>query len=140
MIDWPHIVQEHGPIVWNTVSRLLDNEADAADCFQDTFVSALNLSRPIRRQLARIAQAPGDCPGTGPPATTASAVKSVYRNAGRFQLGREGCRARPRRGGTGVDRGFAAGRWPIWTTGKPRCSASPAWKISTTARSPSNSG
>lgn len=45
MMDWSHIVQEHGPIVWKTVSRLLDNEADAADCFQDTFVSALNLSR-----------------------------------------------------------------------------------------------
>jgi RNA polymerase sigma-70 factor, ECF subfamily len=45
MMDWSHIVQEHGAIVWKTVSRLLDNEPDAADCFQETFVSALNLSR-----------------------------------------------------------------------------------------------
>jgi len=45
MTDWSQMVQEHGAIVWKTVSRLLDNEADAADCFQDTFVSALNVSR-----------------------------------------------------------------------------------------------
>jgi RNA polymerase sigma-70 factor (ECF subfamily) len=45
MTDWSHTVQEYGPIVWKTVYRLLNNEADAADCFQDTFVSAVNLSR-----------------------------------------------------------------------------------------------
>ncbi|MGO9113347.1 MAG: RNA polymerase sigma factor [Thermoguttaceae bacterium] len=45
MMDWSQVVQEYGPIVWKTVSRLLNNEADAADCFQNTFVSALKLSR-----------------------------------------------------------------------------------------------
>ena len=45
MTDWSQIVQQHGPIVWKTVYRLLNNEADAADCFQNTFVSALKLSR-----------------------------------------------------------------------------------------------
>jgi RNA polymerase sigma-70 factor, ECF subfamily len=45
MIDWSQIVHEHGPIVWRTVYRLVNHEADAADCFQRTFVSALQLSR-----------------------------------------------------------------------------------------------
>ena len=40
MTDWSQIVQEHGPLVWRTAYRLLNHEADAADCFQRTFVSA----------------------------------------------------------------------------------------------------
>lgn len=45
MLDWPEVVQEHGPIVWKTVYRLINHEADAADCYQNVFVSALELSR-----------------------------------------------------------------------------------------------
>ena len=45
MADWSHIVQQHGPLVWTTVYRLLRHDADAADCFQRTFLSALVLSR-----------------------------------------------------------------------------------------------
>ena len=45
MPDWPRIVELHGPIVWKTAYRLLNHEADVHDCFQETFVSALNLSR-----------------------------------------------------------------------------------------------
>jgi RNA polymerase sigma-70 factor (ECF subfamily) len=45
MTDWSQIVQEHGPLVWTTVYRLLRHDADAADCFQRTFLSALELSR-----------------------------------------------------------------------------------------------
>jgi len=43
--DWSEIVQQHGPIVWQTVYRLLSNEADAADCFQNAFMAALEVSR-----------------------------------------------------------------------------------------------
>jgi RNA polymerase sigma-70 factor (ECF subfamily) len=43
--DWPSIVRQHGPLVWKTVYRLLNQEADAADCFQETFVCALELAR-----------------------------------------------------------------------------------------------
>jgi RNA polymerase sigma factor (sigma-70 family) len=43
-MDWSQIVHEHGPMVWRTVRRLVSNDADAADCFQRTFVSALELS------------------------------------------------------------------------------------------------
>jgi RNA polymerase sigma-70 factor, ECF subfamily len=45
MIDWSQIVNQHGPMVYRTAFRLLNHDADAADCFQRTFVSALELSR-----------------------------------------------------------------------------------------------
>ena len=45
MTDWSQIVQQYGPIVWRTVHRLLNNHADAHDCFQRTFISALELER-----------------------------------------------------------------------------------------------
>lgn len=44
-VDWPAIVREHGPLVWKTALRLLLNEADVSDCFQETFVSALEFSK-----------------------------------------------------------------------------------------------
>ena len=45
MMDWSLLVQQHGPMVWATVYRLLRHDADAADCFQRTFLAALELSR-----------------------------------------------------------------------------------------------
>lgn len=48
VVDWKIIIKEHGPAVWQTAYRLLGNDADAADCFQDTFVCALELSRRQR--------------------------------------------------------------------------------------------
>ena len=48
VIDWQMIVKKHGPAVWQTAYRLLGNHADAADCFQETFVSALKVSRKQR--------------------------------------------------------------------------------------------
>jgi RNA polymerase sigma-70 factor (ECF subfamily) len=45
VVNWSEIVQQHGPLVWTTVYRLLRHDADAADCFQRTFLSALVLSR-----------------------------------------------------------------------------------------------
>jgi RNA polymerase sigma-70 factor (ECF subfamily) len=40
MIDWPSILAEHGPAVWRTVYRLLNHDADALDCYQETFLAA----------------------------------------------------------------------------------------------------
>jgi RNA polymerase sigma factor (sigma-70 family) len=40
MIEWPAIVRQYSPLVWRTIYRLLPHEADAADCFQEVFVSA----------------------------------------------------------------------------------------------------
>ena len=45
MTDWPAIVARHGGAVWYTAYRLLGNADDAEDCFQETFVSALRVSR-----------------------------------------------------------------------------------------------
>jgi RNA polymerase sigma-70 factor (ECF subfamily) len=50
MTDWDAIVREYGPVVWRTACRLLTREADAADCFQRTFLAAVELeaTEPIR--------------------------------------------------------------------------------------------
>jgi RNA polymerase sigma-70 factor (ECF subfamily) len=50
VIDWQVIIEKHGPAVWQTSYRLLGNHADAADCFQETFISALEF---CRRQKVR---------------------------------------------------------------------------------------
>jgi len=43
--DWQTIINEYGSRVWSTAYRLLGHEADASDCFQEAFVSALELSQ-----------------------------------------------------------------------------------------------
>jgi RNA polymerase sigma-70 factor (ECF subfamily) len=48
VIDWNTIIKEHGQVVWQTAYRLLGNHADAEDCFQETFVSALGFCRRQR--------------------------------------------------------------------------------------------
>ena len=62
MVDWQIIIDKHGPAVWQTSYRLLGNHADAADCFQETFLSALKFCRRQRVRnfpglLARLATA-----------------------------------------------------------------------------------
>lgn len=62
MIDWTAIVRDHGPRVWQTAYRLLNHEADAADCYQRTFVAAFELAaseavRDWANLLVRIASA-----------------------------------------------------------------------------------
>lgn len=62
MVDWQVIIKKHGPVVWQTAYRLLGNHADAADCFQETFVSALEFCQRQRVRnfpalLARLATA-----------------------------------------------------------------------------------
>ncbi|MBA7692644.1 ECF RNA polymerase sigma factor SigE [subsurface metagenome] len=48
VIDWQIIIEKHGPAVWRTAYRMLGNSDDAADCFQETFVCALELSQRQR--------------------------------------------------------------------------------------------
>jgi RNA polymerase sigma-70 factor (ECF subfamily) len=62
MADWSKIVEEHGPLVWRTAFRLLHCEADADDCSQRTFQSAMKLagSQPVKNwpgMLVRLATA-----------------------------------------------------------------------------------
>ncbi len=61
-LNWEELVQEFQGLVWSTVRRLVDNDADAADCFQETFVTAVETARrqPVRHMqglLTRIATA-----------------------------------------------------------------------------------
>ena len=44
-MDWQAVIHEHGPLVWKTAFRLLSNEADTSDCFQEVFVAAVRISR-----------------------------------------------------------------------------------------------
>ena len=53
MVDWKAIVDRDGPAVWRTAYRLLGNRADAEDCFQETFLAALELSRRERIEHPR---------------------------------------------------------------------------------------
>ena len=43
--NWNQIVKKFGPLVWHTAFKLLDNKEDAADCFQQTFLNALEYSK-----------------------------------------------------------------------------------------------
>ena len=45
MNDWSTIVEEHGPDVWRTAYRLLSNHEDASDCYQETFLAAVDFAR-----------------------------------------------------------------------------------------------
>jgi RNA polymerase sigma-70 factor (ECF subfamily) len=56
MVDWEGIVERDGPAVWRTVYRLLGRRADAEDCFQETFLAALELWRrePVRHPRAAL--------------------------------------------------------------------------------------
>lgn len=42
--DWENLVRQHSGIVWQTAWRLLRDEAEASDCYQETFVSALEVA------------------------------------------------------------------------------------------------
>ena len=48
VVDWQTIIEKHGASVWQTSYRLLGNSEDAADCFQETFTSALEFCRRKR--------------------------------------------------------------------------------------------
>ncbi|MBW8000739.1 MAG: sigma-70 family RNA polymerase sigma factor [Planctomycetes bacterium] len=60
VIDWQRVVDKYGQMVWRNSYRLLGNHSDAADCFSQTFISALEISqrkyiRNISALLARLA-------------------------------------------------------------------------------------
>jgi RNA polymerase sigma-70 factor (ECF subfamily) len=80
MTDWPTIVREHGPLVWRTAFRLLNRHVDVADCFQQTFLAAVEYAD---RQSVR------DWPALLRRLATARAVEQLrarYRAAGRGNL------------------------------------------------------
>ena len=44
-VDWDGLVAREGDAVWRAVRRVVGNDADAEDVFQETFVAAVELSR-----------------------------------------------------------------------------------------------
>lgn len=48
VVDWQRIADEYGSLVWQTAYKLLGNHADASDCFQETFICALEISQRQR--------------------------------------------------------------------------------------------
>src|SRR5262245_26492287 len=50
MPDWQDILSREGPAVWRTAYCLLGHHADADECFQETCLAALEVSRrqPVR--------------------------------------------------------------------------------------------
>jgi len=51
MTDWETIVTNHSEAVWRTSYRLCGNAEDAADCFQETFLAALEFSRRPKQKV-----------------------------------------------------------------------------------------
>jgi RNA polymerase sigma-70 factor, ECF subfamily len=45
MPDWQELMNRNGRSVWQTAYRLLGNRDDADECFQETFLAALEVSR-----------------------------------------------------------------------------------------------
>jgi RNA polymerase sigma-70 factor (ECF subfamily) len=43
--DWEAILREHGPVVWRVCWRILTHRADVEECFQETFLAAVRVSR-----------------------------------------------------------------------------------------------
>lgn len=45
MQDWEQLRTEHGRAIWSIISRIVRNEADAMDCYQEVFSEAFRKSR-----------------------------------------------------------------------------------------------
>ena len=43
--SWNITIEEYGSRVWNIVYRIVGNDADASDCFQEVFLAAVKSSR-----------------------------------------------------------------------------------------------
>src|SRR4051794_26527173 len=50
MTDWEGILSRNGPAVWRCAYRLLGRRHEAEDCFQETFVAALEAWERLSRR------------------------------------------------------------------------------------------
>jgi RNA polymerase sigma-70 factor (ECF subfamily) len=61
-VDWDGLIAREGPSVWRAVRRVIGDDAEAEDVFQETFLAAVEVSRrePVRQWrglLLRLAHA-----------------------------------------------------------------------------------
>ena len=49
-INWESVCEHYGPLVWRTAYRLLCNDEETSDCFQEVFMAAVNYTKgaPVR--------------------------------------------------------------------------------------------
>jgi len=59
VVDWPTIVEQQGPYVWRTVYRLLSDREEANDCYQETFLKAVEYSNKQELNNQEITNWPG---------------------------------------------------------------------------------
>ena len=45
MVNWQKTIEEYGSLVWSITYRIVGNDADANDCFQEVFLKAVKTSR-----------------------------------------------------------------------------------------------
>ncbi len=45
MVNWAETIEEYGSLVWSIAYRLVGNDADAGDCFQEVFLRAVKTAR-----------------------------------------------------------------------------------------------
>jgi RNA polymerase sigma-70 factor, ECF subfamily len=45
MANWQEILSQEGAVIWQTAYRILCHRADTEECFQETFLAALEVSR-----------------------------------------------------------------------------------------------
>ena len=50
MANWQEILSQEGAVVWQTAYRILGHRADTEECYQETFLAALEVSR---REIVR---------------------------------------------------------------------------------------
>lgn len=81
MTNWDAIVASDGSMVWRTLWRLLADRADVEECYQETFIAALKLSRrqPVENWSAVLCSIAT--------ARAMDRLRSRYRQGGRRQSG-----------------------------------------------------
>src|SRR5687767_1790771 len=84
MTDWDGILSREGPAVWRTVYRLLGRRADAEDCFQETFLAALQAWRE-EAEAGREVASPRALLQRLATARAIDRLRSRYRRGGREQ-------------------------------------------------------
>ncbi len=137
MPDWQVILSRDGPVAWKAAYRLLGNQADTDDCFQEACLAALEVSRreevhnwpgllvrlAIARSIDRLR------------AKQRVQKRTVLTGLEFISDVRASPLEDPRRMNWSAS---SAGPWHTFPPSRQRRSAFTVWKIAVTSRSPSS--